>query len=63
MARKSLRRIALRLLAAAVALAALPLPAAAMRSVAETAPRPSEAQYQRLVEATNAVMARLAAGK
>ena len=57
MARKSLRRIALRFVAAVVALVALPLYPAAMRSVAETAPKPSEEQYQKLVEATNAVVA------
>src|SRR5688572_10464455 len=57
MARKSLRRIALRVLAAVVALVALPLYSAAMRSVAETAAKPSEEQYQKLVEATNAVVA------
>jgi S1-C subfamily serine protease len=56
MARKSPRRIAFQLLAVVAALVALPLPAAAPVSVAETVAQPSEVHYQKLVDAANAVV-------
>jgi serine protease Do len=61
MARKSIRRIVLQVVATVVAaLATLPLSAAMARSVSDTAPQASaadEARYQKLIEATNAVVA------
>ena len=56
MARKSLRRIVLQIIAAAAAFTALSLDAAVALSVSDTLAPPSEAQYQRLIEATNAVV-------
>ena len=56
MSRKVLRRTALQLVAAIAALLALPLSAAAMVSVADTKPQVDEARYQKLIDATNAVV-------
>ena len=61
MARKSIRRIVLQLVATVVAtLATLPLSAAIARSVSDVAPQANaadDARYQKLIEATNAVVA------
>jgi S1-C subfamily serine protease len=57
MARKSIRRVALQILATVVAvLATLPVLAGVAVSVADTAPQANDARYRRLVEATNAVV-------
>lgn len=59
MRRKPFRRFAFQLLAAAAALAILPLEATVLASVSEATQQPSvaaEAEYRKLVEATNAVV-------
>ncbi len=56
MARKSLHRFALQLAIALATCAALAVEAAAALSVADTTPARSDAAYQRLIEATNAVV-------
>ncbi len=56
MARKTQRRILLQLAVALAALVALPAEAAAVRSVADTIPQKEDANYQRLVDAANAVV-------
>jgi serine protease Do len=57
MSRKALRRTALQVVAAIAALLALPLSASVLMSVADNAaPQVDEARYQKLIEATNAVV-------
>jgi serine protease Do len=56
MSHKALRRCALQIVAALAALLVLPLSAAIAVNVADTVPQVDEARYQKLIEATNAVV-------
>ena len=54
---KAILRLSFQILLALIALAALPVEAATARSVAESSPSPEDAAYQKLVDATSAVVA------
>jgi S1-C subfamily serine protease len=56
MSRKALRRTALQIVAAIATFLILPLSASVVTSVSDTVPRVDEARYQKLVEATSAVV-------